>query len=350
MASLPYDVLCLVVASSAPSSYPALCRTSRDLHSITAPLLYRSIDLDTVHQIERFLDTILSSQTLGRHVTSLSISKIKDTPRYGSNPQAMCAALRRMSHLQHLDLVPFVLMFRHFLDDFAHVLKELPEFNSVKCLPSFNDTDSDVDLMLDALPPLKRLVLEFCDLSAPLGRLLLRSIDTLECFSAYECFRIKNLFALRDMQGRVWPRMRELKISTASRAIVDAFPGLTRLSITYHPPDPADFLWDQSLMRNIEQLHFCVVFGTRPDVSRRGDAERVVPHLSLNVKAEYRNDFYTVLHCFSLRSLRSLCLDFSDLLNALCDVLGTLPSLFEACSSLCYFGLRAADREKVRRP
>ncbi|KZV92642.1 hypothetical protein EXIGLDRAFT_836259 [Exidia glandulosa HHB12029] len=255
-----------------------------------------------------------------------------------------------MSHLQHLRLDTFIRIFKDDMDDLIRALRGLDELNYIQCvrLP----TSTDVALLLDALPPLKRISFSACSLSGSLlGRLLLRSIDTLEYLAADGYYALADCFVLSDVQGRVWPRMRELEVGTSVHlAVIRAFPGLTRLSMASDPAYPADILWDQSLMRNVEQLYYCM--SGIPDVTRRGDAQRVVPHLCLNIALDPEaddpsNDFYAVMRCFSLRSLRSLCLEAWSSSAAFSAVLGTLPTLLEGCLSLCYFGLRGDEQQKV---
>ncbi|KZV98175.1 hypothetical protein EXIGLDRAFT_329160 [Exidia glandulosa HHB12029] len=349
MISLPYDVIHHVVARASPSSYVALCRTTRDLHAITTPLLFRKIDLDSnqQHQAEQLLDVLICSESLARHVISFNESAMFNVAAH-----KVCSALQKMSRLQHLDFSGLDAILEHHMDDVVATLKELKEISSVRCW--WIDDHVDIDRLLDALPPLKSLIVDADGHHlAGLDRLLLRSIDTLEYLSPQD-YELEVFLGRSDAKGRVWSRMRELNLCNfRSISLAHAFPNLTRLVISLNSPEPEVFLWDQTLFPRLEQLSV-PLDGEFPDLALRQDRTRTVPHLELHY-SDYSTaplpgaDFLDIMRCFNWQCLRTLCLRVSSP-TAQDAVLRTLPFVFERCSSLRYFGLDGGPDDQVRLP
>ncbi|KZV98151.1 hypothetical protein EXIGLDRAFT_832413 [Exidia glandulosa HHB12029] len=349
MVSLPYDVLHHVVARASPSSYVALCRTTRDLHAMTTPLLFRNIDLDShqQRQAELLLDVLTCSESLGRHVISFRAYALLDTVA----THKVCPALRKMPRLQHLDFTGLDAVLEHHMDDVVDILKGLKDLTSVKCW-WIDERDVDIDRMLDALPPLERLIVDADGHHlAGLHRLLLRSIDTLEYLSSQD-YELEVFLTRSDAQGRVWRRMRELKvIHFRSTRLAHAFPNLTRLYMFGNPPEAESVLWDQNLLPRLEQLSF-PLYGPLPDIALRQDHARTIPHFDLSIAPIASGhfataDFLDIMRCLNWQSLRTLSLWISpESFGAHEAVLDTLPSVFESCSSLRYFGLASGHDDQ----
>lgn len=335
MISLPYDVLHHVVTRASPSSYVALCRTTRDLHAVTTPLLFRKIDLDhhQDHQAEQLLNVLMCSGSLARHVISFSAPAIWKVAAH-----KVCAVLRKMLRLQHLDFSGFDAVLEHHMDDVVDILKQLKELKSVRC--GWIDHDVVIDRMLDALPPLERLSIDAEGHYMPsLDRLLLRSIGTLEYLSPQD-YGLDVFLTRSEAIGRVWSCVRELEFCTRSPSLAHAFRNVTRLVISPNSPEDDRLLCDPTLFPHLEQLTM-PLWWALPRITLRQGRTRTLPHLKLDFRIAMpfpAANYLDFMRCFDWQSLRTLCLGM-PYLAAQDAVLGALPSLLEHCISLRYFGL-----------
>lgn len=199
--TLPYDILVDIVAYSTPPTYAALCLTSRDLHRLVNPRLYSEpyAFLRAPRQMAQslaFLDSILGNVSLGMHVRALRL--LLD----GSDATArrVPAALRAMPLLQHLDIACLRVVLNMYPLDTVGAIATLRHLDSIRF---YRTTAFDLSLLLDRLPPMKRIsCLCHDEPVSGLGRLLLRSVHTLEALDAHGSH--DDLEKLLDQS---WPRV-----------------------------------------------------------------------------------------------------------------------------------------------
>ncbi|KZV98153.1 hypothetical protein EXIGLDRAFT_832415 [Exidia glandulosa HHB12029] len=333
MTSLPYDVLCCVVARASTTCYHTLCISSRDFNAITTPLLYRDIWLDFPSQ---FLDTIINSPKLGQHVVSLKFNTAISSQSVASK---LPPALRKMTHLRHLS-PPLYHDLKNHARDILDALGELKELDSVRIERPDAYEDNPI---FDALPPLKKIDIDSSKSPIPrLERLILRSIHTLE-YLATEEYPL-GVFLDRYGQGLAWPHMQSLRASCLpALSITRAFPALKLLHLSRQYPEPESMLWDETFFPSLDTLILSTISAS---LSTRPTSQRKLAHLHLSTLGIRRAttdavpiaEFTKIMRCVDLSSLRSLNVHSSNPSDHKAIMI-YLHTIFDHCSSLCFLRL-----------
>ncbi|KZV91845.1 hypothetical protein EXIGLDRAFT_718876 [Exidia glandulosa HHB12029] len=346
--ALPYDVLEIIARYLARTALAALCITTRALHSLALPLLYRVVELsgsgvNSRQRYRLFLRTVGNSDTgtIALLVTSFSL----DCRLEQQDLLHVVHALRAMQNLRHL----------YVRDMDATIRRDVSTLDAVKALQHLRtiriiiETDSTFARLVVRLPPMESLHVEGSVGSetapdAQFDRLVLWSVNSLvrlRMLSTYYCHDL-----LCQNSSAIWERVKELGFgipangAVQAEAVAHAFPNVEWLETSLHSEAALRLICDLHLP-HLRQLKLRVVSTSLYSAVLPMLAQRkrscTIPHLAVLFE-NTELDLDPVMGLFQSQALRTLQLRVERLTPS-------IKTILEQCPNLHYIGLiLAADR------